>query len=100
MFGSKLTAGTAMAAVLRPLLTRAMLLANIRADFDDSGRLEDAIEAAGKAVNAPDGFRVEAAIAVGYPGDKSVLPEELRAREVKSGRKPLSEIVHHGPIRG
>ena len=57
-------------------------------------------EAAGKAVNAPDGFRVEAAIAVGYPGDKSVLPEELQAREVKSGRKPLSEIVHHGPIRG
>jgi len=43
-------AGTAMAAVLRPLLTRAMLLANIRADFDDSGRLEGAIEAAGKAV--------------------------------------------------
>ncbi|WP_176596957.1 MULTISPECIES: DNA polymerase III subunit delta [Sphingobium] len=43
-------AGTAMAAVLRPLLTRAMLLANIRADFDDSGRLEGAVEAAGKAV--------------------------------------------------
>lgn len=43
-------AGTAMAAVLRPLLSRAMLLANIRADFDDSGRLEGAVEAAGKAV--------------------------------------------------
>lgn len=43
-------AGTAMAAVLRPLLTRAMLLANIRADFDESGRLEGAVEAAGKAV--------------------------------------------------
>ncbi|EPR18970.1 DNA polymerase III subunit delta [Sphingobium indicum IP26] len=43
-------AGTAMAAVLRPLLTRAMLLANIRADFDESGRLDGAVEAAGKAV--------------------------------------------------
>lgn len=43
-------AGTAMAAVLRPLLTRAMLLANIRADFDDSGRLEGAVEKAGKQV--------------------------------------------------
>ena len=42
--------GTAMASVLRPLLTRAMLLANIRADFDGSGRLEGAVEAAGKAV--------------------------------------------------
>lgn len=43
-------AGATMAAVLRPLLTRAMLLANIRADFDQSGRPEGAVEAAGKAV--------------------------------------------------
>ncbi|WP_022683640.1 DNA polymerase III subunit delta [Sphingobium bisphenolivorans] len=43
-------AGTAMAAVLRPLLTRAMLIATIRAGFDKSGRLEGAVEAAGKAV--------------------------------------------------
>ena len=43
-------AGTAMAAVLRPLLTRAMLLATIRASFDESGRLEGAVEAAGKQV--------------------------------------------------
>jgi len=39
-----------MAAVLRPLLTRAMLIANIRAEFDQGGRLEGAVEAAGKAV--------------------------------------------------
>ncbi|MGC4250222.1 MAG: DNA polymerase III subunit delta [Sphingobium sp.] len=43
-------AGAAMASILRPLLTRAMLLANIRTDFDQSGRLEGAVEAAGKAV--------------------------------------------------
>lgn len=43
-------AGTAMAAVLRPLLGRAMLLANIRASFDQSGRLDAAVEAAGKQV--------------------------------------------------
>ena len=43
-------AGTAMAAVLRPLLTRAMLVANIRASFDDGGRLEAAVESAGKQV--------------------------------------------------
>lgn len=42
--------GTAMASVIRPLLTRAMLIAGIRADFDRDGRLEAAVEAAGKAV--------------------------------------------------
>lgn len=42
--------GTAMAAVLRPLLTRAMLLANIRSSFDESGRIDAAVEAAGKQV--------------------------------------------------
>jgi DNA polymerase-3 subunit delta len=43
-------AGTAMAAVIRPLLTRAMLVAHIRLAFDGSGRLEQAVESAGKAV--------------------------------------------------
>jgi DNA polymerase-3 subunit delta len=42
--------GAAMASVIRPLLTRAVLIAHIRADFDASGRLEGAVEAAGKAV--------------------------------------------------
>lgn len=42
--------GTSMASVLRPLLTRAMLLAYIRADADRSGRIDAAVEAAGKAV--------------------------------------------------
>lgn len=55
-------------------------------------------DAAGKVVNAPQGLRVEAAIAIGYPGDKSILPEEMQQREVKSGRKPLSETVFNGPL--
>jgi DNA polymerase-3 subunit delta len=42
--------GTNMGAVLRPLQSRAMLLASIRAEYDQSGRLDAAIEAAGKAV--------------------------------------------------
>ncbi|NWK98462.1 DNA polymerase III subunit delta [Sphingobium lactosutens] len=42
--------GAAMASVIRPLLTRAMLIANIREAFDASGRLEGAVESAGKAV--------------------------------------------------
>lgn len=42
--------GAAMASIIRPLLTRAMLIANIRDAFDASGRLETAVESAGKAV--------------------------------------------------
>lgn len=55
-------------------------------------------EAARKVVNAPDDFRVEAAIAIGYRGDKASLPESLQQREVKSGRRALSETVFRGSM--
>ncbi len=41
-------------------------------------------------------FRIEAVIAVGKRGDKSLLPEGLQARELPSPRKPLSEIASEG----
>lgn len=44
----------------------------------------------------PDVFRLEAAIAIGRRGDKSILPEALQAREAPSDRKPLAELVFHG----
>jgi len=44
----------------------------------------------------PEGFRVEAMIAVGRPGDPAGLPERLREREAPSGRKALSEITCEG----
>src|SRR5689334_13863803 len=47
-------------------------------------------------LNIPEGFRVEAMIAVGRPGDPAQLPESLRAREAPSGRKALSEITCEG----
>ena len=47
-------------------------------------------------LNIPEGFRVEAMIAVGHPGDPAQLPESLREREAPSGRKPLSEITCEG----
>ena len=47
-------------------------------------------------LNIPEGFRVEAMIAVGRPGDPARLPERLREREAPSGRKPLSEITCEG----
>lgn len=42
--------GTNMGIILRPLLNRALLLANVRAEFDRSGRLDAAMDSAGKAI--------------------------------------------------
>jgi nitroreductase len=50
-------------------------------------------------LGVPAGYRVEAAIAIGRPGDKSVLPEPLRAREQPSDRLPLSQLAWEGRFR-
>jgi nitroreductase len=50
-------------------------------------------------LNIPEGFRVEAMVAVGRHGDPAQLPEAMRAREAPSDRKPLSEITCEGPFR-
>lgn len=42
--------GAALASVFRPLMNRAMLLAAIRAEWDQGGRLEAAMEKAGRAI--------------------------------------------------
>jgi nitroreductase len=47
-------------------------------------------------LGVPDGFRVEAAIAIGQKGDKSLLPAQLQAREVQSQRMPLRELAGEG----
>jgi nitroreductase len=47
-------------------------------------------------LGVPMDYRVEAAIAIGRRGDKSLLPESLRAREEPSGRLPLSQLVCEG----
>lgn len=47
-------------------------------------------------LNIPEGFRVEAMIAVGRPGDPAQLSESLREREAPSGRKSLAEITCEG----
>ena len=47
-------------------------------------------------LGVPANYRVEAAVAIGRPGDKSLLPEALRAREVPSDRLPLSQLVNEG----
>ncbi|MFK4792235.1 nitroreductase family protein [Sphingobium sp. ZW T5_29] len=48
----------------------------------------------------PDGFRIEAAIAIGRMGDPATLPEKLQEREVPSDRKSLEDIAYPGNFRG
>jgi nitroreductase len=47
-------------------------------------------------LGVPSGYKVEAAIAIGRRGDKSVLPEALQAREQPSDRLPLARTVMEG----
>jgi nitroreductase len=47
----------------------------------------------------PDGFRVEAMAAVGVPGDRDALPENLRTREEPNERRPLERTACEGPFR-
>lgn len=43
-------------------------------------------------------YRVEAAIAIGRQADALVLPEQFRAREVPSGRRPVPGFVFEGRL--
>ena len=47
----------------------------------------------------PDGFRVEAMVAIGRPGKKEDLPENIQQRESPNERRKLSETVFEGPFR-
>ena len=49
-----------------------------------------------EAVALPDGYRVEAMIAVGHPAPADQLPESQRDREKPSGRKSVSEFAFEG----
>jgi nitroreductase len=48
----------------------------------------------------PDNLKVEAAVAIGYQGNASILPEELQKREVPSQRLPLAELAFKGHFDG
>lgn len=51
-------------------------------------------------LGVPDGWRIEAAIAIGRIGDPATLPDSLRDRERPSGRKPIDEIAFRGRFPG
>lgn len=47
-------------------------------------------------LGVPDGYRVEAAIAIGKQGDKALLPENYQAIEAPNGRNPVSSFAFEG----
>jgi nitroreductase len=47
-------------------------------------------------LKVPEGFTPEIGIAIGRPGDKTILPEALQAREAPSPRLPQKDIVFEG----
>ncbi len=53
-------------------------------------------EKARVALNVPEDFQVDAMIAVGKPGKREDLPEDLQEREQPSDRKPVAEIAIEG----
>lgn len=53
-------------------------------------------EKAAKVLGVPDTVRVEAAIAIGWAGDKTALPEAMQERETPSGRNPLASFAFEG----
>ena len=50
-------------------------------------------------LGVPADFAIEAAIAIGKIGDKSILPEGLQARELPSAREPLSKLAFEGKFQ-
>lgn len=51
-------------------------------------------------LDIPDGFKVEAGVAIGTLTDKSVLPDDLAEREVPSKRVPLVDVAFEGRFTG
>ncbi len=57
-------------------------------------------EKARKELKIPENFSVEAMIAIGKPGKKEDLPEEMQKKEILTGRKKLMETVFEGEFPG
>ena len=86
--------GAAMASIIRPLLTRAMLIANIRADFDASGRLDAAVESAGKAVFWKEKGTVSRQVRIwDAAGAARVIQRLLGAERASRGGRGAGELL-------
>lgn len=54
---------------------------------------------ASKELGIPEGYTVEAMAAVGKPGKKEALPENLQKNEFPSGRKSIDDIACEGKFK-
>jgi nitroreductase len=57
-------------------------------------------ERAREELQVPERFRIEAAAVIGRIGDPAMLDERTRAREVPSGRRPVSGLAFPGNFPG
>lgn len=48
----------------------------------------------------PENLKAEVAVAIGYQGDASTLPEGLQKRETPSQRQPLADLIYKGHFTG
>ena len=55
-------------------------------------------ERARTALQIPEGFRVEAMVAVGHPGNPTSLPADAQKRELPSDRRKLEQTICEGPF--
>jgi nitroreductase len=55
-------------------------------------------ERAKTVLKIPDGFRIEAMVAIGRPGKKEDLSEKLQQRESPNDRRKLAETICEGPF--
>lgn len=53
-------------------------------------------EQAKQLLDIPENYEVHAIVAVGYHGETESLPEDLREREIPSGRKAIDEFTSEG----
>ena len=74
----------------------AMALQATRLGYQAHGMVGVDFEGVARELGVPATFRVEAGIAIGRQAPPDVLPENLRAREEKSGRRPASESFFAG----
>ncbi|MCX6798357.1 MAG: hypothetical protein NTX66_04070 [Candidatus Falkowbacteria bacterium] len=50
-------------------------------------------------LNIPGAYRPEAIVALGYPGKKEDLPQELQERELVSIREKLATFISEGEFK-
>ncbi|MFS0865016.1 nitroreductase family protein [Fredinandcohnia sp. 179-A 10B2 NHS] len=49
-----------------------------------------------EALQIPDDYEIQCVIAIGYQGEKEVLPENLQEREQPNNRRPLADTLFNG----